>query len=154
MYKCQPSFFSIKNSLSAVTLQTICSSVVLFALFIQKTIMNDSTAPLSYECDRLGSNDDNFFFQQNIINIFTARFIKNSPLLWFMLTRFAKLQWVSPWQVLQNCTIEWKASEGWVECTSRSSLFFNLCLELDEIWFASFFCGSLIFTWYTILIYL
>lgn len=92
--KCQPSFFSIKNSLSAVTLQTICSSVVLFALFIQKTIMNDSTAPLSYECDRLGSNDDNFFFQQNIINIFTARFIKNSPLLWFMLTRFAKLQWV------------------------------------------------------------
>lgn len=79
--KCQPSFFSIKNSLSAVTLQTICSSVVLFALFIQKTIMNDSTAPLSYECDRLGSNDDNFFFQQNIINIFTARFIKNSPLL-------------------------------------------------------------------------
>lgn len=93
MYKCQPSFFSIKNSLSAVTLQTICSSVVLFALFIQKTIMNDSTAPLSYECDRLGSND-NFFFQQNIINIFTARFIKNSPLLWFMLTRIAKLQWV------------------------------------------------------------
>lgn len=92
--KCQPSFFSIKNSLSAVTLQTICSSVVLFALFIQKTIMNDSTAPLSYECDRLGSNDDIFFFQQNIINIFTARFIKNSPLLWFMLTRLAKLQWV------------------------------------------------------------
>lgn len=76
-----PLFFSIKNSLSAVTLQTICISVVLFALFIQKTIMNDSTAPLSYECDRLGSNDDNFFFQQNIINIFTARFIKNSPLL-------------------------------------------------------------------------
>lgn len=89
-----PLFFSIKNSLSAVTLQTICSSVVLFALFIQKTSMNDSTAPLSYECDRLGSNDDNFFFQQNIINIFTARFIKNSPLLWFMLTRLAKLQWV------------------------------------------------------------
>lgn len=92
--KCQPSFFSIKNSLSAVTLQTICSLVVLFALFIQKTTMNDSKAPLSYECDRLGSNDDIFFFQQNIINIFTARFIKNSPLLWFMLTRLAKLQWV------------------------------------------------------------